>query len=30
MVYAKSLGHIILFGGQASELPLGDTWELTP
>ena len=30
MAYSPSLGHVIIFGGQNSEVPLGDTWELVP
>jgi len=30
MAYSPSLGHDIIFGGQNSEVPLGDTWELVP
>ena len=30
MAYSPSLGHVIVFGGQNSEVPLGDTWELVP
>jgi hypothetical protein len=30
MVWDMALGRIILFGGQLSEEPMGDTWELTP
>ena len=30
MAYDPSLGHVIIFGGQNSEVPLGDTWELVP
>ena len=30
MAYDPTLGHVIIFGGQNSEVPLGDTWELVP
>ena len=30
MAYSPSLGHDIIFGGQNSEVPLGDTWGLVP
>jgi len=30
MAYEPTLGHVIVFGGQNSEVPLGDTWELVP
>ena len=30
MAYSPSLGHVIVFGGQNSEVPLGDTWDLVP
>jgi len=30
MAYDPALGHVIIFGGQNSEVPLGDTWELLP
>ena len=30
MAYDPTLGHDIIFGGQNSEVPLGDTWELIP
>jgi hypothetical protein len=30
MAYDQALGHMILFGGQESEIPLGDTWQLNP
>jgi len=30
MAYDPTLGHVIIFGGQNSEVPLGDTWETHP
>jgi hypothetical protein len=30
MAYLPSLGHVIIFGGQNSELPLNDTWQFVP
>ena len=30
MVHLPALGHVILFGGQNSEIPMNDTWEFMP
>jgi hypothetical protein len=30
MAYLPSLGHVIVFGGQNSEIPLNDTWQFMP
>jgi hypothetical protein len=30
MVNLPALGHVILFGGQNSEIPMNDTWEFMP
>ena len=30
MAYSPALGHVVVFGGQNSEIPMNDTWELFP